>query len=897
MGDRMTDCISVLRHSTIRLAKTWEADGNISAYQDAKYFSLVKKPVSRIQDLSKLLTQLEDDAYACVIRGTYKGDEHAQKIDTEFKQGKVRRQKRLFEDTPHHWVLIEIDDFEPMLADPVREPVEAINEYIISCLPDCFHEISYHWQLSNSAGHLKNIEKLKAHVWFWLGTVYTSDQLKTWAEQNNIALDKSVLNTVQIHYTAAPVFQAGVSDPVPIRSGYFEGLIGDEVDLKIVLDLRSARISSTIETEHDFEDPFAGIELKVGLTLTDAQSLIKFIDSSDYEIWLKTGMALHYEFDGSNEALAVWDQWSQFSSKYAGYDVCQDKWLTFGSGGQNPITARWLIKFGKEATKSAENQEKYQAMEEIKSLILECKDSVVLINDIAKSAGLVAAGDIAMRTELTGLIRAQFKQITNTTLPLPDARMAMNSAIPSKTKGVDGRHEMTELGNVGRMIDRYGDDLMFIPQTETWFSWNGVYWQPITGVEIIQYATATINALPNELKNIQNDDDRAKHRKFYIDSQKIKMVDAMVKWSRSDKRLLRHINLLDANMNLLGCANGVVDLTTGELLDADREYMISYCTGIEYSLSAKCPIFEQTVLDAFFGDVEMAAFFQRVIGYIALGQPKESIILIPYGSGNNGKSTIFKSIALALGDYAKAANADTFLGDSRSNSGGAREDILRLRGSRFVYSTEPDEGKELKEGLIKAMTGGESLPARGLYARHTIEVQPTWTVVMPTNHKPIIKGDDYGIWRRIMLVPFTRNYDDDPTIKKDINRPAKLLKELPGILRWIIAGTLAYLQEGINPPKGVVQAKEEYRDEMDLISEWLNGYCILSFNYETTAEDLFQSWKGYAERNGCLRLIPSKNHLSRRLDSRFKKRNVGERKLKGFVGIGLKSDFEEIRDV
>ncbi len=155
-----------------------------------------------------------------------------------------------------------------------------------------------------------------------------------------------------------------------------------------------------------------------------------------------------------------------------------------------------------------------------------------------------------------------------------------------------------------------------------------------------------------------------------------------------------------------------------------------------------------------------------MIGYIALGQPKESIILIPYGSGNNGKSTIFKSIALALGDYAKTANADTFLGDGRSNSGGAREDILRLRGSRFVYSTEPDEGKELKEGLIKAMTGGEALPARGLYARHTVEVQPTWTVVMPTNHKPIIKGDDYGIWRRIMLVPFTRNYDDDPTIKK-----------------------------------------------------------------------------------------------------------------------------------
>lgn len=156
------------------------------------------------------------------------------------------------------------------------------------------------------------------------------------------------------------------------------------------------------------------------------------------------------------------------------------------------------------------------------------------------------------------------------------------------------------------------------------------------------------------------------------------------------------------------------------------------------------------------------------------------------------------------------------------------------------------------------MTGGEALPARGLYARHTVEVQPTWTVVMPTNHKPIIKGDDYGIWRRIMLVPFTRNYDDDPTIKKDVNRPAKLLRELPGILRWIVLGALKYLQEGLNPPKGVVQAKEEYRDEMDLLRDWMSSCCLLGTDIQTTSEDLFQSWKGYAERNGVLRLIPSK---------------------------------------
>ena len=892
----MQDSITILRHSAIQLAKTWQVDGSISAYQDAKYFSQLVKPVSSIQDLSQVLSDLEHDFNACVIRGTYKGDDHARQVDTEFKQGKTRRKSFLFDDNPHHWVLIEIDDFEPVLADPVLEPIDAINEYIVSCLPDCFLETSYHWQLSNSAGHRKNEGKLKAHVWFWLECSYTSDQLKAWAEQNNIALDKSVLNSVQIHYTAAPIFEHGVSNPVPVRSGFVDGVLGDAVDLEIVLDTAVKTIPSTTETDN-FDDPFAGLEPKVGLTLTDAKSLIKYIDNSDYQTWLKAGMALHHEFDGSDDALAIWNDWASTASNYQSFEDLQYRWDNFAQGGQNPVTARWLIKFGKEATKNAENQEKHKTLDEVKNLIIECKDSVVLINDIAKKAGLAAAGDIAMRTELLGLIRAQFKRITNTTLALSDARVAMNSAIPSKTKWADGRHELTELGNVGRMIDRYGDDLMYIPQTEAWYSWNGAYWQPITQIEIAQYATATIKALPNELGQISNDDDRAKHRKFYIDSQKLKMAESMVKWARSDERLLMHIKHLDANINLLGCANGIVDLSTGDLLDADREHLITYSTGVEYSLSAKCPVFEQTVLDAFFGDVEMAAFFQRLIGYIALGQPKESIILIPYGSGNNGKSTIFKSIAMALGDYAKTANADTFLGDGRTNGGGAREDILRLRGSRYVYSTEPDEGKELKEGLIKAMTGGEALPARGVYARHTVEVQPTWTVVMPTNHKPIIKGDDYGIWRRIMLVPFTRNYDDDPTIKKDVNRPAKLLKELSGILRWIVEGALAYQKVGLKPPKSVVQAKAEYRDDMDLLAEWINSCCIVSFNHETTIEDLFQSWRGYAERNGCLRLIPSKNHLSRRLDSRFSKARVGAKQLKGFVGIGLKSDFEEISDV
>lgn len=168
-----------------------------------------------------------------------------------------------------------------------------------------------------------------------------------------------------------------------------------------------------------------------------------------------------------------------------------------------------------------------------------------------------------------------------------------------------------------------------------------------------------------------------------------------------------------------------------------------------------------------------------------------------YGSGSNGKATV-------LGEHAKAASADTLLasaGTGGGSAGSAREDVLRLRGARFLYVSEPEDGSELREGLIKSMTGGDPMPARGLYSKVTVEVMPTWVSSMPTNHRPIVKGDDFAIWRRLLLIPFTRNFDHDKKVVKDPQRVEKLEAEAMGILRWCVDGALAYQRDGINPPQ------------------------------------------------------------------------------------------------
>src|SRR5690606_35631973 len=129
--------------------------------------------------------------------------------------------------------MIDVDGFRPK-ADPVKEPVKAIKEFIRLKLPEAFRGISFYWQLSSSAGHSDNKAVLKAHVWFWLDRPLTSATIKAYFKAKVAVgdVDTSLFNPVQVHYTANPVFEAGVVDPVPVRSGFVEGLDADVVDIE-----------------------------------------------------------------------------------------------------------------------------------------------------------------------------------------------------------------------------------------------------------------------------------------------------------------------------------------------------------------------------------------------------------------------------------------------------------------------------------------------------------------------------------------------------------------------------------------------------------------------------------------------------------------------------------------
>lgn len=540
----------------------------------------------------------------------------------------------------------------------------------------------------------------------------------------------------------------------------------------------------------------------------------------------------------------------------------------------------------------AVKQEKRGALDEAKALITCCDDSIELVNEIAPKAGEAAGSDMALGAELAGLIRMRFKQLTDTSLPVADVRAAMAggkrsvAGFNSKTRRLN-----TEFGNAERMLDQYGEGLKYVPEIDAWFNWTGNHWGKAPGVHLDHLAKETVRAMPDEAKSIESDAERAEFFKWCAISQKAVMVRNMVTLAQSDPRIVVSVTDLDKHTHLLGVGNGAVDLRTGRLLPATMDHFITIITPVAFNARAACPLFEQTVSDVFFGDAEMVAFFHRLIGYSIMGNPREDILIIPYGGGSNGKSTVLGVIRDVLGEHAKTASADTFLssGQGGASAGGAREDVLRLRGARFVYSSEPDEGSELREGIIKAMTGGDPMPARGLYSKVTVEVAPTWAAFMPTNHRPIVKGDDHAIWRRLMPVPFLRNFDKDPTVTKDTGRAEKLKAEAEGILAWCVRGAVAYQAEGLNPPAAVRQARDDYKGDMDLLAEWLDECCEVGLANVDSSANLWASWEAFAKARGELRFIASSKALGRRLQSRGFESVKNTHGLRGRGLLGLRA--------
>jgi putative DNA primase/helicase len=413
----------------------------------------------------------------------------------------------------------------------------------------------------------------------------------------------------------------------------------------------------------------------------------------------------------------------------------------------------------------------------------------------------------------------------------------------AKVTEVKAEHLLTELGNARRLVQRYGDDLRYVHAWNSWVIWRDRHWRRDEDGMIMYLAKATVEALLRDAININEQVKRDMTMRFAMQSQKAAQLRNMIALAESERAVIMPPDKWDADPMLLGVQNGAVDLRTGSFREAQREDFITKRTGTIYDASAKCPNWDAFMLLIFAKDKDFIAHVYRCLGYMLTGLTVEEILFFLWGTGLNGKTTFRETIFSLMGDYAFAADASLVIAqDVSKRSGVATPELAQLPGRRLITISETNDKDFLNESRVKSITSTDTIPARDLYEK-SFHFKPSHKTMIATNHKPIVRGIDEGIWRRIGLWPFIVKIQN-----ADKNfREKKLMPELPGILNRMLEGLRDYQKVGLAPPKIVRDATAEYRGDMDLIGRWIDECCTLDPKSKVASALLYDDYKNWAE--------------------------------------------------
>ena len=464
--------------------------------------------------------------------------------------------------------------------------------------------------------------------------------------------------------------------------------------------------------------------------------------------------------------------------------------------------------------------------------------------------------------------------------PLPDSEIA---SIARSVARYPVKLQLTDSGNAERLARDHGCNLRYCFKWKRWLAWNGRRWMSDADADILRASKLVARALLAEAGACEDDDSRKAIAKWAKTSESSKSRRAMMELATAEEGIPVLPEAFDRDPWLLNVQNGTLDLRAGKLRLYAREDLITKIAPVRYDVEASAPTFMQFLTDCMGGCKDLIDFLQRALGYAITGDVSEDALLFFYGAGCNGKSTLLNAVSGTLGpDYAHEAAPDLLMQRKRDHL----TELADLHGRRLVTTTEVGNGARLAEVLVKRLTGRDPITARRM-REDLWEFMPTFKLIVSGNHKPAIRGTDDAIWRRIHLVPFTVSFKG----KEDRRLPDRLRTEAPGILTWLVQGSLMWQAEGLNPPEEVLVAGAEYRHESDVLIDFLTEKCVVGDDCRVKGGELYSAYIGW--HRGAVGGEPLNNtafglELKQRGFS-SKRRNDGRWRL----GIGLRLDGDE----
>jgi putative DNA primase/helicase len=434
----------------------------------------------------------------------------------------------------------------------------------------------------------------------------------------------------------------------------------------------------------------------------------------------------------------------------------------------------------------------------------------------------------------------------------------------------------TDLGLAERFRDQHGATVRWCVERGVWFQYDGKRWAAdLGGATAMTLATQTVRALYLEASRLSDADQRAALVAHATASESRRSLDAMLALARS--MLTISITVFDQTPDLLNVENGTLCLLTGELRAHDAADLIARVAPVAYDPTASAPSWE-AFLVRILPSEGLRRFVQKAIGYSLTDYVTEQVLFFLYGQGANGKSTLITTIQRVLGEYACQAPGELLL--SRRSGEPHPTELTALLGARSAFCSEVEDGRRFDEPRVKALTGGDKISARYLYGP-AFDYWPTAKLWIAANHKPSVRGQDEGIWRRFRLVSFDQTI---PEAERDPHLSTKLASELPGILRWAVEGALLWRKEGLQQPQEIRSATEGYRAAEDFVASFVEERCVAKGGAWTSSDALHNAYTHWA------RASDEPTLAKRKLGERLRKMGFLDQKKagsRGWVGIEL----------
>jgi putative DNA primase/helicase len=406
------------------------------------------------------------------------------------------------------------------------------------------------------------------------------------------------------------------------------------------------------------------------------------------------------------------------------------------------------------------------------------------------------------------------------------------------------KHTDSGVANMERLVKQHHRDVRSLYRVG-WYSWDKRRFAPDAEADLVRRAIRTIRGMYHEAATIEDQKERESFLAHIRRSESEPEIRRMLLLAQSHENVyVPKPEHFDRDPMLLNLHNGTLDLRTRVLHPHRREDQITKLAGCAYDPKADCPTWDGFLDTVFDGNADVIGFVQRLVGYCLTGEVREHVLPIFWGEkAPNGKSTLLRTLLNLMGEYGTPAPRDLLV--VRKHAAHETE-LMVLMGARLAVAVETPMGAYLAETLVKHLTGNDAIKAR-LVFKNFVTFLPSHKLLMATNHKPRVQETDTGIWRRLLLIPFTITIAPED---QDVHLIDKLALELPGILNWAVQGCADWQEAGLCPPRAVQDATSGYRAESDHLPTFMEESCVLGPHAKVEKGTIFVEYTRWCERSG-----------------------------------------------